>query len=330
MEILDIALRGIQRSSVIPSFNRDECPEDYEQRACDILVNEIIHDMNCDRTLDMTETVLRFKPHHNVLDLQYPPRDESQYILTINEPAEWLMQTDEYGMFVNLIAKLSEIGITEHPPVNAVGEQLSLGIWSLDLKFIRVPAGDFSVIGPVPRGMGEAVLDERYNVPFPPMRVERVFEADLGFELEYKHADEFISAEYRRSQYVYMEEQYPDKYRLRFHEEFADKMVDVVLPVPITVINYLDSPKPWSGRILAPDKFRGYLIAELAARYAAECGVASKDSLRVDADKEYNKLIRNYPRRQHRVDIERKVANTLKRTPGVICTTGGFYGGVNG
>ena len=32
MEILDIVHRAIQRSQLIPGFNPDECPEDYEQR----------------------------------------------------------------------------------------------------------------------------------------------------------------------------------------------------------------------------------------------------------------------------------------------------------
>ena len=60
MEILDIVHRAVQRSQVIPGFNPSECPEDIEERVSDILTHERITDLNCDRTLDLTETVMPF------------------------------------------------------------------------------------------------------------------------------------------------------------------------------------------------------------------------------------------------------------------------------
>lgn len=317
MEILDIALRAIQRSGVLPSFNRDECPEEYEQRACDILTYELIHDMNCDRTLDMSETVITLKPMNNILELCCPEDDGTRYILTLPRDSAWLLEQSN-GYFENLSEILTSIGIVEHPPVNGVGEALPLGIWSTDLKFIEVPAGDFTQIT-------NARLNVKYNVPFPVMSVSGVFEAELGYEIEYKHASEFVSAEYKHSEQVFMVEEFTNRTRIRFNPEFADKLVNVVLPVPIQVVNYLDSPKPWTGRIIARPKYQGYLIAELAARTAEEYGVASAERLRVTADKEYNKLVKNYPKKQHTIDLQKRIAQTLHRDS--LLNSQGYHGG---
>lgn len=321
MEILDIAHRAIQRSGVLPSFNRDECPEDYEQRACDVLVNELVNDMNCDRTLDMTEVALPFKPTNNILDLCCPEDSEDRHILTLPYTCDYLVKYEQpSGQYTNLSQALANIGVAAHPPRNGVGEQLALGIWSIDNKFIEVPVQDLSAIT-------ELQVNLRYNVPFPPMRVEGVYEMWTGIELDYKHAGEFVSSEYFRCEHVFMVEDYPNKVRIKFHPEFADKPVNVVLPVPIQCVNYLDSPRPWSGRIIAPKKYYGYLIAELAARTAEEYGVASAPGLRKSADNEYNKLVRNYPKRQHHVDIPKKIADTLGRVPGMTVLGSGYNGG---
>ena len=49
MQVMDIINRAVMKSGVVSNFNPDEVPEDIQQRAADVLRNEIIEDLNCDR-----------------------------------------------------------------------------------------------------------------------------------------------------------------------------------------------------------------------------------------------------------------------------------------
>lgn len=333
MEILDIVHRAIQRSQLIPGFNPSECPEDYEERVSDILVHELIPNTNCDRCLDVTEIVLPYKPRRGVIDLQAPPADEHHFIVTLPFSSDYLMQTEGTGWnvrFVNLENALKEIGLTDDTmPRDPTGELIPLGIWTTDLKFLTCPKA-------LPTQYAEAgyegvQISSIYNVPFTPMRVSGVVEAETGVEVEYKHAMEFVSAEFRHARYVFMDEEYEDKLRVRFHPEYGDAPTLLILPVPITAINYFDSPKPWSGKIKAPLKFREYLISALAFRIADEYGVASAPGCEKAMTRAYNMLVKNYPKRQHAMDVNRRIAETLRRPAGTILSSASFYGGgVNG
>lgn len=327
MEILDIVHRAVQRSSIFQGFNPAECPEDIEERASDVLVHEMIPALNNDRTLDLTETTMIFTPGPNgVLDLSCPPSDGKWFILTLPYDSQYLMEQDEHGMYSNLIQALNDIGMTDSQPTDPLGGFIPLGIWSSDMKFITTPAVDIHSLGP---GC-EPSINRIYNVPFPPMRVEGVVESSTGCELDYKHALEFISAEFRHARMVYMYEVYENKVRLRFHHEYGNLPVELVLPVPITVVNYLDSPKPWSGKIIAPPKFREFLIAKLAYRLAKELGVASAAELKTDTAEAYNLLVKNYPKQQHATDFNKRISDVLRRPVNTIVSSAGFYGGTNG
>ena len=329
MEILDIVHRAIQRSQLIPGFNPDECPEDYEQRVSDILVNELIPDMNNDRGLDLTETVVPVRPSCGVVDLQAPPIDCGRFIVTLPYPSSYLLEVvGGIGpTYHNLIMALEAIGIDEdHMPRDPTGDLIPLGIWTRDLKFLECPKTlplAYAQTG------NEVKINPIYNVPFTPMRVEGIVEAETGLEVEYKHAMEFISAEFRYAKYVYMDEVYENKIRVRFHKEFSDAPVEIVIPVPVTTINYFDSPKPWNGKIIAPMKFREYLISALAFRVADEYGIASAPGCEKAMIRAYNMLLKNYPKRQHRVDVNRRISDTLRRPMGdqlVGITNGGYNG----
>ena len=68
MQVMDIVNRAVINAGIVPSFNPDEVPEDIQQRAADVLRNEIIPDMNCDRTLDMTEIAVPMCPRNGIID----------------------------------------------------------------------------------------------------------------------------------------------------------------------------------------------------------------------------------------------------------------------
>ena len=125
-------------------------------------------------------------------------------------------------------------------------------------------------------------------------------------------------------------EVYENKLRLRFHKEYGNLPVELVLPVPLTVVNYLDSPKPWSGKIIAPPKFREFLITKLAYRLAKELGVASAVDLKTDVAEAYNLLVKNYPKQQHVTDFNKRISDTLRRPVNTMVSSAGFYGGTNG
>lgn len=330
MEILDIVHRAIQRSQLIPGFNPDECPEDYEQRVSDILINELITDMNNDRGLDVTETVVPARPVNGIIDLIAPPPDV-WFIVTLPYTAQYLLEVRSKpggASYDNLIAALAAIGLTnETMPRDPTGELIPIGVWTQDLKFLQCPKALPSEYATIENSVE---VNPIYNVPFVPARVEGVVEAGSGVEFDYKHALEFISAEFRHAKYVYMDEGYENKMRVRFHKEFADGIVELVLPVPVTVVNYFDSPKPWNGKVIAPIKFREYLIATLAYRIADEYGLASAPSCEKAANRAYNNLLKNYPKRQHSMNLNRKIADSLRRPAGCVTSADGFYGGYNG
>lgn len=334
MEILDIVHRAIQRSQVIPGFNPSECPEDYEERVSDILVNELIPNMNCDRGLDLTEIVLTYTPREGVIDLVAPPADEQHFIVTLPYSSRYLLTPTEESMYSrtygNLIDALDSIGISEDSmPKDPTGDLIPIGIWTTDLKFIECPKLPIESWGSHQEG-SDPTINPVYNVPFTPMMVTGIVDPATGAEIEYKHAMEFISAEYRHARFVFMDEVYEDKLRIRFHMEWADNPVQIVIPVPLTVVNYFDSPKPWSGKIIAPRKFRDFLISELAFRIADEYGIANAPNLEKASSKAYNMLLKNYPKRQHGMDMNKRIAETLRRPVGMVVTTTGSYGGYNG
>ena len=331
MEVLDIVHRAIQRSQLIPGFNPDECPEDYEQRVSDILVNELITDMNNDRGLDLTETVIRLRPVQGIIDMVAPPADINRFIVTLPYRSEYLLEVETVAnesSYSNLVNALAAIGLTDDTmPRDPTGDLIPVGVWTQDLKFLECPK---ALPSEYAQGENIVTVNPVYNVPFAPARVEGVVEADTGVEFDYKHAREFISAEFRHAKYVYMDEVYENKMRVHFHREYADGPVELVLPVPVTVVNFLDSPKPWNGKVIAPVKFREYLIATLAYRIADEYGLASAPSCEKAAVRAYNNLLKNYPKRQHSMNVNRRIADTLRRPAGCVTSADGFYGGYNG
>lgn len=340
-------------SGVVSSFNPDEIPEDYQQIASTLLRNDIIKTINCSRTMDVTETVLVLLPRNGYLDLMCPPSSYPFFVFgtqpvnlgTILEK----VHTESGGgighyCLTNLLILLQDMGLIENfdPdaatytydvtvqwPCNQFGKRRPVAIWTGDLKLMEIKineANNEPILWSTDiEDYKKKLVNRRYNVPFPPMRVVEVYRATDGAELKYKHAGELVSAEFRHAQLVYTTEDYPGKIRIKLTPSYGGSPLMVVLPVPVTVVNSYEEPNPWEGWIYAPDKFEAYLVAALAWALAGFYGVSTEARLKEKTSNCYQSLLRNPSKKNHEQDIPRKIAGYLDSAPG--WQIGGYHGG---
>lgn len=353
MQVMDIVNRAVMSSGVVPSFNPDEVPEDIQARAADVLRNEIIPNMNCDRTLDITEVVFTLPVINGIIDLVTTPLDYDGYIFpSVRYTARELETTTTmplvpggtpFPVLTKLINLLTEMGLVinnggmtpysnlafgDNWPCDQFGNQSNIAFWTDDMKLFEI-APDLSILTNSPN---PDFVNKVYNVPFPPMRVSEIYRASDGANLQYVHAGEFVSAEFRYSQLIFTTEDYPTKLRIKFPRNYGCASAMVVLPMPIRVINSFDEPNPWEGEIVASDKFRSYLIAVLAWRMATEYGVTTVEAMKKLVDVAYQAILKNPSKREHKQDISRKISNYLERGRGwrAGANGNGYAGGFNG
>lgn len=342
MQVMDIVNRALMKSGAVPSFNPDEVPEDMQQRAADVLRHEIIPDLNCDRTIDITEIVKPYKPEFGVIDLTTPPLDyPAQQYGPVPQPWSWFTsRTVDAGLghlvFANLMDWLEQRGLLvindrqtysdiefgSEWDTDQFGKQRDISIWTADFKLIELKLNRdggatfsnlYSRQGETIEQFRDRLTSRVFNVPFAPMRVTDVFRLTTGEEFKYVHASEMVSAEYRHATYIYTVEDYMGTLRLRFTVNNGDQPVLLVLPVPITVRNTYEEPNPWQGEIVAPEKFRSFLLNTLAWRMAVEYGIATAPDMQKLAEKSYMNLVKNLTKQQHPQDISRKIFNYLER-----------------
>ena len=355
MQVMDIVNRALFKSGAVPSFNPDEVPEDMQQHAADVLRNEIISDLNCDRTLDITEIVKPFKPEFGIVDLTTPPLDYPFQIYgPTKEPYGWFMSdwvevVHNNYTFTHLWDWLKERGLvtfadgdymtitpTTEWDTDQFGKYRNIAIWTSDFHLIEVKInpddGNFfqmySTSTESRDDFKKRITNHQYTVPFAPMRVTEVYKASSGEELKYVHAGEFVSAEFRYAMYVYMTEDLMGTLRIRFHPNFGDEPVLLVLPVPITVRNTFEEPEIYQGEIIAPNKFRSFLIYQLAYCMAVDYGISTDQKMLTQSAKSYMGLVRNLNKQEHPQDIERKIFNYLQR--GRTWRGNGYTGGIYG
>lgn len=333
MEVLDIVHRAVLNSGVVSSFNEDEIPEDIEQRASTVLRNEILPALNCDRTIDITEIALKFIPVHNTVVLRTTPKDyDRQVIGPLDAPSQFLLVPDANDVPQNLIAELQRTGYldsnaspTPKWQEDMFGNKRNLAVWSSDCKLLLIPNAN-----PASWQVNDIVIDQYYNVPFPPMRVVDVIRMSDGCPMEYVHVSEMLSAEYRYSSIVYATEDFADCLKIIFNPNVANQPVFVVLPVPLTINDSYDEPKPWRGTIVAPAKFMAYLVNVLAFRMAVEYGVSTAPQMEKLADTSYQLLKKNLSKQAHKQDLDRKINTYLERGRGFGIARGAFGSGYNG
>ena len=356
MQVMDIVNRAVMNAGIVPSFNPDEVPEDIQQRAADVLRNEIIPDMNCDRTLDMTEIAVPMIPRNGIIDLRTTPPDyPRQTFGAVPLMCRQLLTIDRFSpapgapvitYLRNLIDTLVDLGLirltgsinpysdlekTDAWPTDQFGTPRNIAMWSQDYKLVEVDS-DFTKLYNVTETDAASMVNRRYNLPFPPMRIVDIFRATDGAALQYVHAGEFVSTEFRYAQLVYTTEDYPDCLRIRFTPSYGPAASLLILPVPIMVINSYDEPHPWEGTIVAPRKFRAYLIATLAFWMAMEYGVSTADAMKVKQNIAYQALLKNQSKHDHPQDVSRKIFNLLERGRGwrAGVNGNGYAGGFNG
>lgn len=343
-------------SGVVSSFNPDEIPEDYQQIAATILRHDVIPSMNCDRTLDITETVVILNPKFGYLDICCPPHDypffqfPSQPIALGDLFKEVHSESGHY-CFTNMLILLQDIGVIENfdPeatvyqydltamwPSDQFGNARPIAFWTADLKLVEIKINENTGrpilwTQDVP-AFKKQLVNLRYNVPFTPMRVEGLYRATDGAELRYLHSGELVSAEFRHSQLVYTTEDYPGKIRIKLTPTYGCSPLMVVLPVPVHVVNSYQEPNPWEGWIYAADKFEAYLVASLAWALAGFYHVDTETRLGVKTAKLYQSLLKNPSKKAHPQDITRKIANYLSSGHGwqVGANGNGYNGGFYG
>lgn len=345
MLVLDIVNRAAMQSGVVPSFNPDEVPEDIQARGADILRHEIIPSMNCDRTLDITEVVQVFTPFHGVVDLVTTPLDypreiygtvpvHSSDLLKVMHTTYMGQDVEYYPNVRTLLENMGltsgasspfQLNVTPKWPTDFVGNPRDIAIWTEDLKLVEIDYGNQC-------SLNGASINPTYNVPFAPMRVDEVFRASDGAPLQYVHAGEFVSSEFRYAQLIFASEDYVGKLRLRFTPSFGSTPVMVVLPMPLKIVNSYQEPHPWQGDIEAPEKFRSYLVSQLAYRLAIEYGVSTAPAMLDLATKAYQSLLKNQSKHDHPQDISRKICHYLGRNRGwrTGSNGNGYAGGFNG
>lgn len=334
MEMLDIINRAIKKSGVVGTFNDDEIPEDIQQRASDLLRHEIIPDINCDRVLDITKAVVSFTPVKGHVDLVAPGMGYDHYIFApcrYSESELYHVAVHSAGGYLldTFFALLLELGVikghplhfdyTEKWPTDQLGNRRPIAVWSSDFKLLEIDrAGDLF------NGTGDFDLTNKfYSIPWNVPYVFEVYRKCDGAEFKYLDEGELISAQYRHNPLVYTFEDNITYRRVRFSECFGNEPVQLVLPVPVTIVNSYCEPEPWEGTIVAPEKFRPFLLAVLAWRVAAENGVETKDELKEEAGKYYNSLVKNTTTKAHPQNIEKRIANYLRREP---VQRGGYNG----
>ena len=350
MRVLDIVNRASITSGAAPSFNADEVPEDMQARAADILRHEIIPNINCDRTLDITEIVRPFFPINGVVDLRTTPLEYPNAIIgEFERPANVLMKTEtvtyggvDYERMTELMNLIRSLWLVEDSgptpfsrtiappwPADQFGKPRAIALWTVDCKLIEITPLDDTTVS----FTSDCVRINRiYNLPFAPMRVSEIYRAVDGTSLNYVHAGEFVSSEFRYSQLVFTTEDYATFCRVRFSRNFGSGAALIVLPVPVTIVNSYAEPNPWEGTLLAPPKFYSYIQGYLTWRMSVEYGLNNKDAMKELADKGYQALLKNPSKKDHPQDIPRKISALLERGRGWRVGTNGnaYVGGFNG
>lgn len=339
MQVTDIIERATRKSGVIPSFNKDEIPEEYLEVASDMLRNELVISMNGDRALDMTQVAYPANPDgEGVVELVSLPADYPFKTYTVPMSYATLMQdTYEhlgYTTPANLWKCMIGLGLidptnnyesatkTDQWPTNQFGEERDVAVWTTDFKLVRFYA-DFTE-----NWDNDELYDSRFNLPFLQTYVLKVVRQSDGKRYEPVDIGEFVSAEFRGNPFIWTMEEYSDRLRVRVPRGTSHPLF-LILPVPISVVNSFEEPEPWEGTINAPLKFQPFLIAALAYMMAAHYNVATKDDRLRDMEKAYTTIVKATSVRHHEVDVRERIGRYIGQGSVRMGGTpiGGYYYG---
>lgn len=293
MEVLDIVQSAAFKSGIIPSFNPDEMPGDILNAGVKTLADEILPQLNCDRTIDITETSRVYTPENGRIVLT-PLRQPRENFVLVGWSA---MTSGELvdGSWDSEVFRLRP-GWKDEWPTNEFDEPTTCGIWSADGKL---------VVGDAPDKC-ETLPD--VNIDFPPMRIDAVLEESSRIPYEYVYREEFERILKVTLPGVYTCEEHSDKLVILLNGTNQPKRV--VMPVPLQIV---DSDHQRPGRITAPPKFRKYLIDSVAVSLAITYGVSTVDLMRQQAAQSYNMLKKNKTQPLHPMNSSEQIAEKLRR-----------------
>lgn len=315
MEVLDIVQSAAFKSGVISSFNPDDCPGDVIDAGRDLLRYEILPGLNCDRTLDITVTsrVYPLKDGRIVLK-PYTENRENFAIAGYIDKTSTEMLSDRVGGIYAYYSRVEEshpdwvydaTETSKYPtdewPTDDFGKRTTYAFWTTDTHLVYVKNLD------EPLHLQDIAEVPGVNIEFMPMRVDTVLDEHSRIGYEYLYREEFEKVIFRNLPGCYTTEEYEDSIIILLHGTPDPKRV--VLPVPLQIVNVTHE---YSGKIVAPEKFRRYLIDCTAVALARTYGMSSLAEMEKAAAVSYNLLKKNKPQPLHRANVTEEITDKLR------------------
>lgn len=304
MQVMDIVQAAASKAGIIPSFNPDEMPGDVLDAGRTILTNEILPGINCDRTLDVTVTSRVYRPVNGVIKLvPFKQPEENTEIIGYSKYSSTELLDKWNTLWRQEIKRLRDtyldnaLSMTPYWETNALNVRRYLAMWTTDMQL---------VIG---NSITEAPTIEGANIDFPPMRVDAVLEESARWPYEYVYREEFEKIIGQDISSVYTTEEYDDALIVLLKGTPQEKRL--ILPVPLQIV---DRDHSRSGTIIAPEKFRRYLIDATAVSLAIVYGVSTVQLMQQQAAQSYNMLKKNKTQPLHPADPAENIQDNLRFT----------------
>lgn len=321
MEVLDIVRSAAFKAGVVPSFNPDELPEDVLNAGGAALVDEIVPTLNCDRTIDITETSRLFKPVNGRIVLK--PFSQPRQNFSIEGYIKWTLadlyidSVDSHVLtgrsrFFERIHELHPEWVTyntiteeyepnmDNWPHDDMNNPTDVALWTSDIALVHT----YQPIS----GSLRLKQVEGVNIDFPPMRVDAVMDENSRYTYDYLYRDEYERTfKFTSLPGIYTTEEYDDKLIILLNGSPDVKLV--VLPVPLQIVN---RDYAHSGTIIAPEKFRRYLIDAVAVSLAIIYGMSTLPLMKEAAATSYNLLKKNKPQPLHKANVAQEITNKLR------------------
>ena len=299
MEVLELVQSAAFKAGIIPSFNPDELPEDVLNAGKNALVNEILPGLNCDRTLDITNTCRVYTPVGGRIELRPQPQPTENNKIVGYSKYTLAELTADTAKFFAEVNRLDPTFVLGSWPTDDFGQPISAAMWSSDIKMIRGAE----------TGIGEIVIPmQDINIDFPPMRVDAVIEDGSLVPYEYLYREEFERTFRTGLPGVYTTEEYDDRIVVLING--SDRPKKLILPVPLQIINRSHDS---AGTINAPEKFRRYLIDAIAVALAITYGVATVQQMQQQMAQSYQLLKKNKPQPLHKANVSEMICDKLRR-----------------
>ena len=302
MEVLEIVQSAAFKSGLVPSFNPDELPGDIQDAGRTILQNEILPMLNCDRTLDITVTSRVYQPNNGHIVLTpYSQPHENEKLLGYSRYTSAELRADQTKFF-NEAARLDQSFNTNNWPTDDFGNPIVASMWSADIILVSGYSTDDNDI---------VVVRDDINIDFPPMRVDSVLDESSRIKYEYLYREEYERVLKAAMPCVYTTEEYSDKIVVIING--TSDLKRLILPVPLQIINITHDHQ---GTIIAPPKFKRYLIDATAVSLAIVYGLSTVQSMQQQAEQSYQMLKKNKPQPMHKASPSEEINDVLRHNVG--------------